>query len=100
VAHDPDEFLRDRCHEVPFVAGATYHFVAATADPPLVGRLIGDRLVRPHSASGRDDRRRLPFEPEYGLTITGLHHFDLLNHPLIHRKLSEWIARSPAQGCR
>jgi len=93
---DPDEFLRDRCHEVPFLPGAGYHFVATTAAPRAVGVLIGDHLVRPQSAAGRGRSRRIPFEPAHGLTLTGLHHLDLLNHPLIYRKLHEWLGQSPA----
>jgi pimeloyl-ACP methyl ester carboxylesterase len=90
---DPDEFLRDRCHEVPFLPHATYHFVAATVTPPLLGIVAGDHLVRPQSASGRGRSRRIPFEEEHGLTLTGLNHLDLLNHPLIYAKLRYWLAR-------
>ncbi|WP_249026325.1 alpha/beta fold hydrolase [Mycobacterium kyorinense] len=90
---DPDEFLRDRCREVPFLPGATYHFVATTSAPPLVGMVAGDFLVRPASASGRGKSRSIPFEPEHGVTLAGLHHFDLLNHPQVYAKLRDWIAR-------
>jgi pimeloyl-ACP methyl ester carboxylesterase len=93
---DPDEFLQDRCHEVPFLPNAVYHFVATSAAPRAVGLLIGDSLVRPRSAAGRGRSRQIPFEPAHGLTLTGLHHFDLLNHPLIYQKLLEWLDQSPA----
>ncbi|MBV9515405.1 MAG: alpha/beta hydrolase [Mycobacteriaceae bacterium] len=92
---DPDEFLRDRCHEVPFLPGAAYHFVAATG-PRAVGVVLGDYLVRSQSASGAGRVRRIPFEPAHGLTLTGLHHFDLLNHPAIYERLLEWLSQ-PAQ---
>ncbi|HZE17764.1 MAG TPA: alpha/beta hydrolase, partial [Mycobacterium sp.] len=91
---DPDEFLRDRCHEVPFLPGAVYHFVATTAGPRAVGVILGDHLVRPHSASGAGKSRQIPFERAHGLTLTGLHHFDLLNHPAIYAKLREWLSQS------
>ena len=94
---DPDEFLRDRCHEVPFLPSAAYHFVATTAGPPALGRVLGDRLVRSYSATGAGKSRKIPFEPDDGLTLTGLHHFDLLNHPQIYEKLREWISTAPAQ---
>jgi hypothetical protein len=93
---DPDEFLQDRCHEVPFLPEAVYHFVATSAAPRAVGLLVGDSLVRPRSAVGRGRSRRIPFESAHGLTLTGLHHFDLLNHPSIYEKLLEWLSRSPA----
>jgi pimeloyl-ACP methyl ester carboxylesterase len=93
---DPDEFLQDRCHEVPFLPNAIYHFVATSTAPRAVGLLIGDSLVRPQSAAGRGRSRQIPFEAAHGLTLTGLHHFDLLNHPLIYQKLLEWLGQSPA----
>jgi pimeloyl-ACP methyl ester carboxylesterase len=92
---DPDEFLRDRCHEVPFLPNAVYHFVATSAAPRAVGLLIGDSLVRPRSAAGLGRSREVPFEPEHGLILTGLHHFDLLNHPEIYQKLLEWLRTTP-----
>jgi pimeloyl-ACP methyl ester carboxylesterase len=92
---DPDEFLRDRCHEVPFLPGAVYHFVATSAGPRAVGVILGDHLVRPHSASGVGKSRQVPFEPAHGLTLTGLHHFDLLNHAEIYAKLHEWLGQPP-----
>jgi pimeloyl-ACP methyl ester carboxylesterase len=88
---EPDEFLRDRCGEVPFLPHATYHFVATSAAPAAVGKVFGDHLVRPYSASGRGRSRRVPFEEENGLVLTGLHHFDLLNHPEIYERLRVWL---------
>jgi pimeloyl-ACP methyl ester carboxylesterase len=94
---DPDEFLRDRCHEVPLLPRAVYHFVATSAGPRAVGVILGDHLVRPHSASGVGKSRQVPFEPAHGLTLTGLHHFDLLNHTAIYEKLHEWLNQSARQ---
>lgn len=93
---DPDEYLRDRCHEVPFLPTAVYHFVATSVGRRAVALMVGDRLVRPNSASGVGKSRRIPFEPQHGLTLTGLNHFDLLNHPSIYTKLVEWLSQ-PAQ---
>ena len=95
---DPDEFLRDRCSEAPFMPHATYHFVASTVAPPLLGMIAGDHLVRPKSAAGQGRSRRIPFDTEHGLTLSGVHHFDLLNHPLVYAKLRDWLAQSPAGG--
>ena len=93
---DPDEFLRDRCQEAPFLPHATYHFVASTVAPPLLGMIAGDHLVRSRSAAGRGTSRRIPFDAAQGLTLTGLNHFDLLNHPLVYAKLRDWLTQSPA----
>jgi pimeloyl-ACP methyl ester carboxylesterase len=92
---DPDEFLRDRCHEVPFLPGAAYHFVATTIAPPPLGRVVGDHLVRVYSATGAGKNRQLPFESEQGLMLEGAHHLDLLNHPSIYAKLCEWLTSAP-----
>jgi pimeloyl-ACP methyl ester carboxylesterase len=89
---DPDEFLQDRCQEAPLLPHATYHFVAATVAPPLLGMITGDHLVRSYSASGRGKSRRIPFDAEHGLTLSGLNHLDLLNHPLVYAKLRDWLA--------
>jgi pimeloyl-ACP methyl ester carboxylesterase len=88
---DPDEFLQDRCNEVPFLPDAVYHFVATSTAPRAVGLLVGDSLVRPRSAAGQGRSRHVPFESAHGLTLTGLHHLDLLNHPSIYEKLLEWL---------
>ncbi|BBX17685.1 hypothetical protein CRI77_10170 [Mycolicibacterium duvalii] len=89
---DPDEFLRNRCSEVPFLPTASHHFVATSAAPAALGAVVGDHLVRPSSAAGRGRRRRLPFSEDAGLTMTGLHHFDLLNHPEIYAKIRHWLS--------
>jgi len=91
---DPDEFLSDHCGEVPFLPHAQYHFVATSVAPQAVGAVLGDHLVRPTSAAGRGGARRIPFEDENGLVLTGLHHFDLLNHPEIYDRLLQWLGVS------
>ena len=91
---DPDEFLRDRCREAPFLPHAIYHYVSTSVTPPLLGMLAGDHLVRPKSAAGVGKSRRIPFAADHGLTLTGLNHFDLLNHPLVYAKLREWLSQS------
>jgi pimeloyl-ACP methyl ester carboxylesterase len=42
---DPDEFLKDRCQDVPFLETATYYFVGATVSKSE-NALLGDLLVR------------------------------------------------------
>jgi pimeloyl-ACP methyl ester carboxylesterase len=93
---DPDEFLRDRCHEASFLPNAEHHFVATTVTPKALGRVVGDHLVRPYSATGAGRSRQLPFDRERGLTLTGLNHFDLLNHPLVYAKLRDWVVGASA----
>jgi pimeloyl-ACP methyl ester carboxylesterase len=90
---DPDEFLRDRCQEVPFLGAANYYFVAAAIAEGPMGSLVGDLLVRIASASGRGGGtgRRIPFEVDNGVELPGLTHFDLLNHPAVYEQVRAWI---------
>jgi pimeloyl-ACP methyl ester carboxylesterase len=100
---DPDEFLRDRCQEVPFLAHANYYFIAAAVSEGPVGTLLGDLLVRIASASGRGrgSGRRIPFEVDNGLELTGITHFDLLDHPAVYEQLRSWILRPrPVRSAR
>ena len=80
---DPDEFLRDRCQEVPFLPDADYYFVGATLPPDgPVGRACSatcscaSRAPRAR-AGARGSRSR----STTGRHLAGLNHFDLLNHP-------------------
>ena len=95
---DPDEFLRDRCREVPFLPDANYYFIGAALSGP-VGSLVGDLLVRMPSSTGRGTGkgRRIPFEVDNGRELPGLTHFDLLNHPDVYEQIRTWITRTPVR---
>ena len=98
---DPDEFLRDRCTEVPFLECATYYFIGATLARRSDGvgaRLVGDLLVQFPSASGRGRRRRLPFEIDHGMHLGGANHFQLLNHPAVYEQLLRWLSEGQASA--
>ncbi len=92
---DADEFLRDRCQEVPFLPDAAYYFVCSNLYRGRFGGLLGDLLVRVPSGSGRGDGRgrKIPFEVDNGRELTGLNHFDLLCHPAVYELLRAWITR-------
>jgi len=96
---DPDEFLRDRCQEVPFLPDAHYYFIGATLSNGPLGALIGDLFVRLPSASGRGNGRgrSIPFEVDNGHELAGLTHFDLLNHPAVYEQMRTWITRPLAR---
>lgn len=99
--HDPDEFLRDRCTEIPFLEGTDYYWVAAslTRDPdhPL-GQLIGDGLVRLASASGNGRSRSVPLDLERGLHVTGASHFALMRHEAVFAQLRRWLEPRAVAG--
>jgi pimeloyl-ACP methyl ester carboxylesterase len=96
---DPDEYLRDRCNEVPFLPEANYYFIGATLTRKPEGR-VGDLLVQYVSASGDGPKRRIPFEADNGRHLGGINHFQLLNHPAVYEQMSEWITRPPAAPSR
>ncbi|MEP9381402.1 lipase family alpha/beta hydrolase [Nocardioides cheoyonin] len=80
--------------EVPPLPHARYRLVAAALgadrrDP--LSRLLGDLLVRPESAYGRDRLGRSLFPQAEVLHIDGADHFDLLNHPEVHEALERWL---------
>lgn len=91
---DLDEFLTDRCNEVPFLPHAGYYFVGVTVTKdrwhPL-GMLVGDLLVQLPSAAGKGRRREIPFDIDKGHHIGGLNHFDLLSHPDVYDQLERWL---------
>jgi pimeloyl-ACP methyl ester carboxylesterase len=98
---DPEALRAAACREVPLLDGATHHFVAATvtadAHHPL-GRLIGDWLVLPPSASGRGRTRVIGFRDEDGAHVGGASHLALLNHPAVYECLRDWLARAPPRA--
>lgn len=99
---DLDEFLDDRCSEVPLPENVRHHVVAATltADPrhPL-SRVLGDLLVQDSSAHGRSRTRSIPFDADDVRHLGGLTHFALLNHPGVHQLLDEWLGeRAPGRS--
>jgi len=95
---DADEFMKDRCREVPFLDCATYYFVGATLsrsqDSPI-GSLVGDLLVRYPSASGAGRKRRIPFTIDHGRHVGGANHFQLLNHPAVYEQIHGWLSTAP-----
>ncbi|MBJ7473413.1 MAG: hypothetical protein JHD16_19045, partial [Solirubrobacteraceae bacterium] len=92
--HDPDEFLKDRCQEAPFLKSARYYWIGAQLTPGHLGRTFGDLLVREPSASGRGRARQIAFEVDHGVHLHGLNHFDLLTHAEVYAQLRYWIERA------
>ncbi|GAB3251742.1 esterase/lipase family protein [Nocardioides dilutus] len=81
--------------DVPPLPQARYRLVAATLTASHrhpVGHVIGDLLVRPHSAHGRDRHGRELFPGADVLHVGRTDHFGLLNHPVVHRAMRHWLA--------
>jgi pimeloyl-ACP methyl ester carboxylesterase len=84
---------------VPLHDGARHFVVLATLSRDPAGRaadLLGDLLVPPKSACGdTGDDDRLAFPADHVHRLGGLHHFDLLNHPLVYRQIRTWLEQRP-----
>ncbi|MDF9716865.1 hypothetical protein [Nocardioides sp. ChNu-99] len=84
-------------HDVPLLPHARYRLVSATLTRsprhPL-GRLVGDLLVREHSAYGRRAGAGDVFADADvdTLHVGGVDHFALVNHPDVARALARWLA--------
>jgi len=81
--------------DVPPLPHARYRLVAATLTASQrhpVGDVVGDLLVRPRSAYGRDRRGRTLFPDADVLHVGRTDHFGLLNHPEVHRAMRDWLA--------
>ena len=81
--------------DVPPLPHARYRLVAATLTASRrhpVGHVVGDLLVRPRSAYGRDRRGRELFPGAEVLHVGNTDHFGLLNHPDVLRAMERWLA--------
>ena len=81
--------------DVPPLPHARYRLVAATLTASRrhpVGHVVGDLLVRPRSAYGRDRRGRELFPGAEVLHVGRTDHFGLLNHPDVLRAMERWLA--------
>ena len=56
-----------------------------------MGQVVGDLLVRPPSAYGRDRRGGELFPGATVLHVGRSGHFDLLNHPEVLTALRRWL---------
>jgi PGAP1-like protein len=85
AACDPDGCNHNHRSDVPLLPRASHYAISAavSANPasPL-GALVGDLLVQPGSAHGRSGSgQHIPFPVGHARGLSGIHHFDLLNHP-------------------
>lgn len=81
-------------HDVPPPPHGRYRLVAATLTRSArhpVGSVLGDLLVRPRSASGRDRRGRELFPGADVLHVGRTDHFGILNHPEVLAALERWL---------
>ena len=83
--------------EAPALPHVHYHLVSATLSRSPrhpVGWALGDLLVRQPSAYGASRRHPGLFPGANRLHLPRAGHFDLLNHPDVHRALREWLGET------
>lgn len=89
------DLIEGLAEDVPPLPHARYRLVSATlARTPQhpLSRAIGDLLVTPHSATGRDKRKGTNLFPGADvLRLPNTDHFDLLNHPDVYPALDRWL---------
>jgi pimeloyl-ACP methyl ester carboxylesterase len=99
TGRDLDALTPGEHTHVPLQDGARHFVVLATLSRDPSGRLadlLGDLLVPPRSASGdTGDDDRLAFPPDHVHRVGGMHHFDLLNHPLVYARIRDWLVERP-----
>jgi pimeloyl-ACP methyl ester carboxylesterase len=99
TGRDLDALTPGEHTHVPLHDGARHFVVLVTLSRNPEGRLadlLGDLLVPPRSAAGdTGDDDRLAFPPDHVHRIGGLHHFDLLDHPLIYARIRSWLEDRP-----
>ncbi|KAA1421127.1 alpha/beta fold hydrolase [Nocardioides humilatus] len=81
--------------DIPPLKQARYRLVAATLTKSArhpVGNYVGDYLVRPRSAVGRDRRGAELFPDAEVLHVGNTDHFGVLNHPKVLAALERWLA--------
>ncbi|PPJ33703.1 alpha/beta hydrolase [Nocardia nova] len=98
-----DALRRRAIREIPLLEGADHYFVTATITRsphnPL-GHVIGDGLVLTTSGSGRNRARRIGFDDDNGLHLSGANHFTLLNHEAVYEALTHWLCGEREQRSR
>jgi hypothetical protein len=99
TGRDLDALIPGGHTHVPLHDGARHFVVLATLSRNPEGRaadLLGDLLVPPRSATGdTGDDDRLAFPPDHVHRIGGLHHFDLLDHPVVYERIRGWLEDRP-----
>jgi hypothetical protein len=89
------DLIEGLAHDVPPLPHARYRLVSATLTRSArhpVAQAIGDLLVTPRSAVGRDRRGTDLFPDAEVLHLGRTDHFGLLNHPEVHTALVRWLA--------
>lgn len=94
--HDAHEDHSDARRPTPLVEGVEHYAIGATLSKrsgERIGRLLGDGLVHPSSATGRhaDPDFDLGFPSERTRILYDVGHLSLLNDPRVTDQLAQWL---------
>lgn len=94
--HDEHEDHSDARRPTPLVEGVEHYAIAATLSKrsgERIGRLLGDGLVHPSSATGRhaDTEFELAFPKKRTRILYDLGHLGMLNDPRVTDQLAQWL---------
>jgi hypothetical protein len=96
---DRFEHHHDLRRPTPLPAGIQHFAIAATLSKRpggAIGKLLGDGLVHPSSATGRHDDPIFDLEiPAARIRIIhGVNHWGLLHEARVYRQLRDWLVRA------
>ncbi|CAA0125461.1 Uncharacterised protein [Halioglobus japonicus] len=99
--HDEHDDHTDRRQPTPLPEGIKHFAIAATLSKrsgDLSGKLLGDGLVHPSSATGRhrDQSFHLPFPDGHTKILYGLGHLAMLHDSRVLEQLTQWLGRGTA----
>ena len=94
--HDEHEDHTDRRRPTPLAAGIKHYAIAATLSKrsgDRIGKLLGDGLVHPSSATGRhkDPDFHLDFDQGHTKILYDLGHLGMLRDSRVQDQLREWL---------
>jgi pimeloyl-ACP methyl ester carboxylesterase len=94
---DEHENHKDTRRPTPLLPGIRHYAIAATLSKQpgqRIGRLMGDGLVHPSSATGRHPKAEfdLAFPEEHTRVFYGLGHLAMLHDPRVMNQLSQWLS--------
>jgi len=98
--HDEHEDNADHRQPVPLVGGIEHYAIAATLSKQpgeRIGRLLGDGLVHPSSATGRHRNPdfALAFPERHTRIFHGVGHLAMLHDQRVADQLREWLGPKP-----
>jgi len=97
--HDEHEDNTDSRRPTPLVSGIKHYAIAATLSKrsgERIGRLLGDGLVHPSSATGRhkDTEFDLAFPEDRTKIFYGLGHLAMLHDLRVMNQLADWLSQN------